>query len=597
MDTIVDVAKITELRATLKRFGLEKSEIRDVILELVVEGVDSLEALAAFPGINTLNLSPRLRSILKQIVPTVSSFNPEDVFYALDLFGSDPLAVSKVAKSLRYAKLDSWPALLEATEAELGDIGLDSSQHKTLLQLLAFSKSVEESTLTVEMAAINTQINNLQKRFSTIFETLSRAKKMGSAGFRFPWCSASELNRIEESYKLCSKNLQELAKAHAKVEFADMEKKIQRELIAYEDHLSPIVVNDTATSSIELGNSNTTFSQQLYSLSIENKELDRKPYTSFVKKDHAIFVGEDDVHGPLIVAVTSMNPKTNPNMSSLVLIRTRESDKIERCPPCDRTKEMLSAFKPHLPTPMQNMKLTRVRDPAFQQSMVMLEDQLVVKQYKFGILYVKQGQTKENDMYANSASPGGDYEEFLNFIGRKITLSSFPYFNGGLDVSGANRTGEYSVYEKLDNLEVMFHVSTLLPDHEGDEQKLERKRHLGNDIVVIVFLESDEDTFNPSCLATQFTYIFIVITADHRLKHRTGQTYYRVNVLSKVGVRSFGPAIPKPAIFRKSPEFKRFLLTKLVNGERAAMTAETFAKKSVDTREKLFSYYIGQIKE
>ena len=34
----------------------------------------------------------------------------------------------------------------------------------------------------------------------------------------------------------------------------------------------------------------------------------------------------------------------------------------------------------------------------------------------------------------------------------------------------------------------MFHVSTLLPFKEkGDNQQLERKRHIGNDIVAIVF--------------------------------------------------------------------------------------------------------------
>ncbi len=33
----------------------------------------------------------------------------------------------------------------------------------------------------------------------------------------------------------------------------------------------------------------------------------------------------------------------------------------------------------------------------------------------------------------------------------------------------------------------MFHVSTLLPLHESDVQKLERKRHIGNDIVIVVF--------------------------------------------------------------------------------------------------------------
>jgi len=39
----------------------------------------------------------------------------------------------------------------------------------------------------------------------------------------------------------------------------------------------------------------------------------------------------------------------------------------------------------------------------------------------------------------------------------------------------------------LDSKEIMFHVSTLLPYSSGDNQQVQRKRHIGNDIVAIVF--------------------------------------------------------------------------------------------------------------
>lgn len=49
----------------------------------------------------------------------------------------------------------------------------------------------------------------------------------------------------------------------------------------------------------------------------------------------------------------------------------------------------------------------------------------------------------------------------------------------------------------------MFHVSTLIPFYPKDEQQVERKRHLGNDIVLIVFKEG-ETPFNPLCIHSQF---------------------------------------------------------------------------------------------
>lgn len=46
----------------------------------------------------------------------------------------------------------------------------------------------------------------------------------------------------------------------------------------------------------------------------------------------------------------------------------------------------------------------------------------------------------------------------------------------------ANTTGTHSVYTEHKGFEIMFHVSTLLPFQANDLQRVERKRHLGNDV-------------------------------------------------------------------------------------------------------------------
>jgi len=48
-------------------------------------------------------------------------------------------------------------------------------------------------------------------------------------------------------------------------------------------------------------------------------------------------------------------------------------------------------------------------------------------------------------------------------------------------------TGEYSIYTKFQDIEIMFHVATYIPFTLEDRQQVERKRHLGNDIVVLIF--------------------------------------------------------------------------------------------------------------
>lgn len=79
---------------------------------------------------------------------------------------------------------------------------------------------------------------------------------------------------------------------------------------------------------------------------------------------------------------------------------------------------------------------------------------------------------------------------------------------------------------------MMFHVSTLLPYENHDAQKLQRKRHIGNDIVCVVFLEADNTHFNPSCIKSHFLHTFILVSKIKiSLKllivsiHRTGSCF------------------------------------------------------------------------
>ena len=107
-------------------------------------------------------------------------------------------------------------------------------------------------------------------------------------------------------------------------------------------------------------------------------------------------------------------------------------------------------------------------------------------------------------------------------------LKVFLYFRfkGGLDTNHG-QTGEESVFEVYQDKEIMFHVSTLLPYSKTDSQQLERKRHIGNDIVTIIF--QDENTpFAPDMIASNFLHSFIVIQ-KFKLTENDTITKYRVS--------------------------------------------------------------------
>jgi hypothetical protein len=70
--------------------------------------------------------------------------------------------------------------------------------------------------------------------------------------------------------------------------------------------------------------------------------------------------------------------------------------------------------------------------------------------------------------------------------------------------------GTESVFTTYKGGQVMFHVSTLLPYNAKHQQQLERKCHLGNDIVMIVF-EDGNVNFSADEIASQFNSGFIVV--------------------------------------------------------------------------------------
>ncbi|NXU69786.1 RPGP1 protein, partial [Horornis vulcanius] len=214
-------------------------------------------------------------------------------------------------------------------------------------------------------------------------------------------------------------------------------------------------------------------------------------------------------------------------------------------------------------------------------------------------------QTSEEELFGTTEeSPA--FAEFLDVLGQRVQLQDFKgcvkgcggrtqrfrvrvspthppthprRFRGGLDVTHG-QTGSESVYCHFRDKEIMFHVSTKLPYTEGDAQQLQRKRHIGNDIVAIVF--QDENTpFVPDMIASNFLHAFVVVQLE---QGGTQGTLYKVSVTARDDVPFFGPPLPDPAVFRKGPEFQEFLLTKLINAEYACYRAEKFAKLEERTR-------------
>eukprot|EP00043_Microstomoeca_roanoka_P000120 m.26822 g.26822 ORF g.26822 m.26822 type:complete len:853 (+) comp10131_c0_seq1:201-2759(+) len=223
-----------------------------------------------------------------------------------------------------------------------------------------------------------------------------------------------------------------------------------------------------------------------------------------------------------------------------------------------------------------------LEDPAVQEKLLTLEEQEGAVNFKIGILYAKPGQMTDDEMFSNEIG-SDEFVKFYESMGTKIELLDWKGFRGGLDVKNGS-TGKESIHTVEFGKEIMFHVSTLLPYSKENPQQLERKRHLGNDICNIVFQEGESTDFRPELIKSQFNHIFAVVTL---LPDKS----YHLQVYTKQSVPEYGPALPHPPVFTDMKELRKFLLVKLMNGEKAALASPTasFATKKARTLEALIS--------
>ncbi|XP_051921107.1 rap1 GTPase-activating protein 2 [Hippocampus zosterae] len=213
------------------------------------------------------------------------------------------------------------------------------------------------------------------------------------------------------------------------------------------------------------------------------------------------------------------------------------------------------------------------------------DEHRVSSNFKFGVLYQKENQFTEEDILGNDEE-SEEFAQFLSILGDTIQLQGFGGFRGGLDVCHG-QTGSEAVFTSFHGREVMFHVATKLPFTEGDPQQLQRKRHIGNDIVALVYQEGPT-AFLADVIKSHFLHCFIVVRKVPCGKaDDTGQAAYQICVTARDDVPPFGPVLPDPPVFTDHSQLREFLLTKLINAEISCYKAEQFSRLELRTRSSL----------
>ncbi|KAM9039163.1 signal-induced proliferation-associated 1-like protein 3 isoform 1-T4 [Sarcophilus harrisii] len=329
---------------------------------------------------------------------------------------------------------------------------------------------------------------------------------------------------------------------------------------------------------------------------IEHVDLGARYYQDyFVGKEHVNYFGVDEKLGPVAVSIKREKLEDHkdhgPQYQYRLIFRTSElvtlrGSILEDATPTatkhgtGRGLPLKDALEYVIPELNIHCLRLAMNTPKVTEQLLMLDEQGLCRKHKVGILYCKAGQSSEEEMY-NNEEAGPAFEEFLSVLGDKVCLKGFNRYAAQLDVK-TDSTGTHSLYTTYQEYELMFHVSTMLPYTPNNRQQLLRKRHIGNDIVTIIFQEPGALPFTPQNIRSHFQHVFIIVRVHNPC---TDAVCYSVAVSRSKDAPPFGPPIPNGVTFRKSDVFRDFLLAKVINAEHAAHKSDKFHTMATRTRQ------------
>lgn len=136
--------------------------------------------------------------------------------------------------------------------------------------------------------------------------------------------------------------------------------------------------------------------------------------------------------------------------------------------------------------------------------------------HKLGVCEIKCPEDQEDEQLLryqkDDESPA--FKLFLGALGEEVRAddTSFTGYRGDLP------SGKFSFYylnaPQLEH-ELVYHVCSRLPYKKSDEQMIERKRHIGNDSVVVLFRSFEdcrEHPFQPEDFITsKFIKVYVLL--------------------------------------------------------------------------------------
>lgn len=218
-----------------------------------------------------------------------------------------------------------------------------------------------------------------------------------------------------------------------------------------------------------------------------------------------------------------------------------------------------------IPISVESMRPIPLPDcKAVDRAVSNLDRTFTVVGHKVGVIYIGENQTNEVEILANIQG-SSDYTRFLSGLGTLTKLRGANFNTQGLDRQ-ADTDGEYTFCWRDRVSEIIFHVTTQMPtDLYNDPQCSNKKKHIGNDFVNIIFNNSGLP-FNFDTFPSEFNFVNIVIIPESRAnlaaRRLSGSEniFYKVQVMSRPGFPEISPAAETKIMSLPTlPDFVRLL--------------------------------------
>ncbi|OAL55193.1 hypothetical protein IQ07DRAFT_675551 [Pyrenochaeta sp. DS3sAY3a] len=204
----------------------------------------------------------------------------------------------------------------------------------------------------------------------------------------------------------------------------------------------------------------------------------------------------------------------------------------------------------YAPLDLQNQAIPLPDDEMTRRAIATFDRTATVDNYRVGVIYIGEGQTDEREIFMNDmGSPA--YTSFVSDLGTLCRLKGATFNTGGLDTRDDN-DGEFTYCWRDRCMELVFHITTMMPTNRDDEMTYPNKKRLvGNDFVNIIFNDSGLP-YNFETFPSAFNYVHIVISPESRasfVDRRLDEDpdgkdrYYKVQAITRQDFPNISPAV------------------------------------------------------